>query len=469
MRKRSVFFKLFLIFLGTMVVTAVVLGFVGSLLYKNFFFQERTDAMTEQGRTIASLIADSTWKPADLQRLLKLSATSRTWIFVYGDDMQLKASAPKTAAPPDAGVELEIVKQALGGTEQRQQLTSLDSQPSEAVEIAIPIRHGSQVNGVVVMQALGFERHFGGVYQLLLIAGVTAVLLTSVIAFFFSRSIARPVQEMSMIARRMAKGDFSRKAKVRSLDEVGELALAFNHMADELSKLESMRREFVAHASHELRSPLTSIRGFVQAMLDGTIPPDDARPFLERIHKESQRLGNLVDELLTLSSLENDNGEEADKTRSSLAFAVNEAVETLQPLMQEKNIYLQCSIEEVQVRGDVERIVQIVINLLSNAIRFSHEQGRIEINVKSVAGQGRVDVIDHGIGIPEEDVERVFERFYKVDKARTSIGGGTGLGLSIAKRITEMYGGQIGIQSKWGQGTTAWFALPLAAEETIYK
>ncbi|MGZ6503315.1 MAG: HAMP domain-containing protein, partial [Tumebacillaceae bacterium] len=219
MRKRSVFFKLFLVFLGTMVVTAVVLGLVGSLLYKNFFFKERTDAMTEQGRTIASLVADSTWKPDDLQRLLKLSATSRTWIFVYGADMKLIASAPKTALSPDAD-ELEIVKNALDGTEQMEQLSSLDSQPNQAVEIAIPIRKGTGVKGVVVMQALGFERHFGGVYQLLIIAGVTAVLFTSVMAFFFSRSIARPVQEMSMIARRMAKGDFSRKANVRSLDEV---------------------------------------------------------------------------------------------------------------------------------------------------------------------------------------------------------------------------------------------------------
>lgn len=469
MRKRSVFLKLFVIFLSTMVVTALVLGLVGSLLYKNFFFKERTDAMVEQGRTIASLIADSTWKPTDLQRLLKLSATSRTWIFVYGDDLQLKASAPKSATPPEEGVELNIVKQALSGTEQRQQLATLDKQQSEAVEIAIPIRHGSEINGVVVMQALGFERHFGGVYQLLIIAGATSILLTSVIAFFFSRSIARPVQEMSMIARRMAKGDFSRKAKVRTLDEVGELALAFNHMADELSKLESMRREFVAHASHELRSPLTSIRGFVQAMLDGTIPPEDARPFLERIQKESLRLGNLVDELLTLSSLENDNGEERLQTHSSLAFAVNEAVETLQPLMQEKSIRLELHIEDAQVRGEAERIVQIVINLLSNAIRFSHEGGRIEIKVCSHGDNGRVEVIDYGIGIPEEEVERVFERFYKVDKARTSVGGGTGLGLSIAKRITEMYGGDIGIQSKWGKGTTAWFTLPLEEEGIVNK
>ncbi|MGZ4134385.1 MAG: sensor histidine kinase, partial [Tumebacillaceae bacterium] len=425
-----------------------------------------TDAMTEQGRTIASLVADSTWKPDDLQRLLKLSATSRTWIFVYGADMKLIASAPKTALSPDAD-ELEIVKQALDGTEQMEQLSSLDSQPNQAVEIAIPIRKGTGVKGVVVMQALGFERHFGGVYQLLIIAGVTAVLFTSVMAFFFSRSIARPVQEMSMIARRMAKGDFSRKANVRSLDEVGELALAFNHMAEELSELESMRREFVAHASHELRSPLTSIRGFVQAMLDGTIPPEDARPFLERIHKESQRLGNLVDELLTLSSLENDDGQDRMQAHSSLAFAVREAVETLHPLMLEKGIDLQCKIDDVQVRGESERIVQIVINLLSNAIRFSHEQGKIEIHVRQEAGMGRVEVIDQGIGIPQEDVERVFERFYKVDKARTSIQGGTGLGLAIAKRIAELYGGTIGLRSAWGQGTTAWFALPVVKEESL--
>ena len=466
MKRGSIFVKLIFVFLLTMILTALLLGLLGSTLYKGYFIKDRQDVMLEQGRIISSLVASRMGSEKDLQAILKLATSPRTETILYDRELrQISKSAIVGGREAEDRIELgeqrDVLEAALRGEEQ---VVPVDDQRGDLLLIAIPVKRGGETQGVVLMQGLGLQRHFGVFNQQLIDAGIVAVIVSSAVAFLLSRSIARPLQEMSAIVRWMAKGDFSRKVKVRSRDEIGELAEAFNHMADELSELETMRREFVAHASHELRSPLTSIRGFVGAMLDGTIPVESQRPFLERINRESERLGKLVDQLLDLSALE-DQQASGDAGVADMESVVREAVATLQPLLDKKALHLSCDSEAVRVRGQAERLEQVVINLLSNAIRFSEDGGDIHISVRKEAEGGRVEVSDHGIGIPAEEQERVWERFYKVDQARTTERGGTGLGLPIAKRIIENAGGRIGLQSAAGRGTTAWFVLPLADEE----
>jgi signal transduction histidine kinase len=352
----------------------------------------------------------------------------------------------------------ELASDALTGEEQVSQV----GENNREVRVSIPIQNGQVIEGVVVLQGMGLERHFGNVTRLWLNSALLSLMIMSLAALFFSRSIAKPLQEMSEVARQMARGDFSRKVRVTSCDEVGELAQAFNQMADELAMLESMRREFVANASHELRSPLTSIRGFVGAILDGTIPLEGQRPFLERIHRETERLGQLVDELLDLSALENETEQGARPTaRVSLVRVVEQAAGALEGLIREKGLVLHLQLEEADVRGEQERLVRAVINLLSNAIRFSHPGGPITIRTGQQGERGFVEICDEGIGIPAEDLGRVWERFYKVDRARSAGTGGTGLGLPIARRLIEAYGGEVGLTSTLGEGTCARFTLPL--------
>ncbi|MBL0387150.1 HAMP domain-containing protein [Tumebacillus sp. ITR2] len=457
MKRLRIFHKLVLIILGIMLVTVLVLNLTGTFLYRGYFLQERQDSMVEQGRAIA-LVAGKRMErlETDNQNSLAMSATFNA-VYIYDSDgtpLILPPEDRKQQDPPSS----EFVRATLRGEEQ---IPVVNKSEPDTLQVGIPIRRGPKVLGAVIVQGPQLDRHFGGVDRLLLISGGVALVVTSALAFFFSRSIASPLQEMNEAVRRMAKGDFSRKVKVRSKDEVGELADAFNHMAEELEALEAMRSEFVAHASHELRSPLTSIRGFVGAILDGTIPVDNARPFLERIHKESERLGKLVDELLDLSRLESEQTEsQSESGEAPLGQVMREAVATLSPQMQAKDLELHMEIQEVNVTAPAERVTQVVINLLSNAIRFSHRGGEILIRVVDEGVQARVEIIDRGIGIPEMEIERVWERFYKVDKARTTDQGGTGLGLSIAKRIVELLNGQIGIESVWGEGTTAWVTLP---------
>lgn len=458
MKRLRIFHKLILIIIGSILVTVLVLNLTGTYLYRGYFLQERQDAMVEEGRSIAHAMGRRVdHLTSDDQFSLATSATNNS-IYIYDSEGTMRLLPPedrRKGLPPNQ----EFVQATLEGIEQ---IPVAKPRDPETMQVGIPIKRGGKVIGAVVVQGLALDRHFGGVDRLLIISGVIAIACTSTLAFFLSRSIARPLQEMSIAVRRMAKGDFSRKVKVRAQDEVGELAVAFNQMADELSELEAMRSQFVAHASHELRSPLTSIRGFVGAILDGTIPMETARPFLERIHKESERLGKLVDELLDLARLENQPSEVSHESgETMLATVVQDAVATLTPLLEDKGLVLQMELDEVCVQAPAERVTQVVINLLSNAIRFSKQGGPITLRVQQVDSMGRVEILDRGIGIPTEEIDRVWERFYKVDQARTTDTGGTGLGLSIAKRIVELLDGEIGLESTWGVGTTAWFTLPV--------
>jgi signal transduction histidine kinase len=457
MKRLRIFHKLVLVILGIMLVTVLVLNVAGTFLYRGYFLQERQAAMLDQARAISLVVGKRMDRVERDDPFSTAQDATFNAVYIYNFDGTLRVEPPeeKRRNPPPSD---EFVQATLSGTEQ---VPQIQSNKADSMQVGVPIRRGPKVIGAVIVQGGGLERHFGGVDRVLVLSGVIALLCTSLLAFLFSRSIARPLQEMSEAVRRMAKGDFSRKVKVRSQDEVGELAVAFNHMADELAALEAMRSEFVAHASHELRSPLTSIRGFVGAILDGTIPADDARPFLERIHKESERLGKLVDELLDLSRLENPESEPLPAAgETSLGHVVREALATLAPQLEAKGLVLHTEIEEVAVLASAERVTQVVINLLSNAIRFSHPGGPITIRVLDTETDGRVEILDRGIGIPADEIERVWERFYKVDKARTADQGGTGLGLSIAKRIVELLGGQIGLESTEGEGTRAWMSLP---------
>ncbi|PWK15848.1 sensor histidine kinase [Tumebacillus permanentifrigoris] len=457
MKRLRIFHKLILVILGIMLVTVLVLNVAGTYLYRGYFLQERQASMLDQARAISIVVGKRMERVERDDPFSSGQDATFNAVYIYNADGTLRVEPPeekRRTAPPNAA----FVEATLTGVEQVPEAKT--TQP-ESMQVGVPIRRGPKVIGAVVVQGAGLDRHFGGVDRVLVISGVIALLCTSLLAFLFSRSIARPLQEMSDAVRRMAKGDFSRKVKVRSQDEVGELAGAFNHMAEELAALEAMRSEFVAHASHELRSPLTSIRGFVGAILDGTIPVEEARPFLERIHKESERLGKLVDELLDLARLENPEQEPLlVEGETSLGFVVREALAMLAPQIETKGLVLHTEYADVTVQAPAERVIQVVINLLSNAIRFSHKGGTITIRVLDTGTEGRVEILDRGIGIPEEEIERVWERFYKVDKARTTDQGGTGLGLSIAKRIVELLGGQIGLDSVWEEGTRAWMSLP---------
>ena len=245
-------------------------------------------------------------------------------------------------------------------------------------------------------------------------------------------------------ARAMGEGDFSVQLdETRGDRELRQLTHTFDRMREKLSELEKSRREFVANVSHELRSPITSIRGFAEGMADGVIPAEDHPKYLRLVAEESNRLSRLVEDLLQLSRLERD-----DAALNRTDFDVNEilrrAVIRRMNDLDTREIDVDCDfrVDPCMVNADSERIEQVVINLLDNAIKFTGEKGRIVLRTDYQDRLAEVTVWDNGPGIPPEDRSRVFERFFTSDRAHTS-GKGTGLGLSICQRILEMHGRDI--------------------------
>ena len=312
--------------------------------------------------------------------------------------------------------------------------------------VGAPWWRGDVVAGAVLIRtkAVRIESGLSKIFwQIVLLASIVLV-LSGVVVFLFVRSRLRPLKQLGTAAGRIAEGDFSVQVDEKAGDkELREVSSAFNTMTKKLQGVEESRREFVANVSHELRSPITSIRGFAEGMADGVIPPEDQPKYLRLVADESKRLSGLIDDLLSLSRLERD-----DVQLNLTEFDINEmlrrAVIRRMNDLDRKKIEVGCEFEEdtCMVKADSDRIEQVVINLLDNAIKFTPEGGSIQLESVTKDKIAEITVRDSGAGVPPEDRDKVFDRFFTADRAHTA-GKGTGLGLSISKRIMEMHGQSI--------------------------
>lgn len=309
--------------------------------------------------------------------------------------------------------------------------------------VGVPFTMGNKATGAVFIRtrAQKIESGLGEILWRVVALAVILLVLSGVVVFLFVRRRMKPLRELETAAATIAEGDFTVQVNEKQGDpELRELSGAFNTMTRKLQGVETGRREFVANVSHELRSPITSIRGFAEGMADGVIPEEDQPKYLRLVADESKRLSGLIDDLLALSRLERD-----DAKPKMSAFDVNEmlrrAVIVRMNDLDAKKIDVSCEFEDdsCMVRADSDRIEQVVVNLLDNAIKFTPEGGTITLESASKDGIAEITVRDSGCGIAPEDREKIFDRFFTADRAHTA-GKGTGLGLSICKRIMEMHG-----------------------------
>jgi len=289
--------------------------------------------------------------------------------------------------------------------------------------------------------------------------GLIAVIIALVITFFLSRRVLSPVKALSSAAKHLGGGDFSQRVHVKDRSELGELAQTFNSMADDLARAEQLRRNLVADAAHELRTPVSNIQGYLEAMRDGLVKPDAST--LHSLYEEAILLSRLIDDLQELTLAET--GElQLVRQAEDIAEPIKSAVAAVQPQLKAKGISLTVDLNDRLPPCDIDshRIGQVLRNLLDNAIAHTPEGGTITIAVGEKDNQIEVTVADTGEGIPPEDLPNIFERFYRVDKSRARATGGSGLGLTIAKRLVEAHGGKIGVQSEPGKGSRFSFTLP---------
>ncbi len=307
------------------------------------------------------------------------------------------------------------------------------------------------------------------IYRAVLTGGIIAIIFTLVSGYFISRSIINPITEMKEVAQAISKGDFNKRAKLDRDDELGVLASSLNRMADELqvkmnslSNMDRMRTEFVANVSHELKTPLTSIKGFIETLENGAIDEkENARRFLSIIKKNAEGLSNITDDLLKLSELELGK-DRIEKARFDLRDLIKDVILKYEHMITKKHIKLEQDYygESFIVNADKQKIEQVLVNILDNSMKYTGEGGSIKILVQDKEDHFFISGEDNGIGIPAEHLDRIFERFYRVDTARSRKLGGTGLGLSIVKHAVLLHGGNINIESLENKGTKVTVTLP---------
>lgn len=294
--------------------------------------------------------------------------------------------------------------------------------------------------------------------------GLIAVAIATLMTFILSRRTLSPMRALTASARSIGRGDFSHRVEIRDRGDMGELAKAFNTMANDLERLEKLRRDLVADTAHELRTPLSNLRGYLEAIRDGVVTPDPQT--IDSLNEEVALLTRLVNDLQELAL--------ADAGQLKMVFQeedvreiVNQSAAAVKASALAKGLSLTVKVadEPLPCSIDAQRIRQVLHNLLSNAIIHTPSGGTIVVEAKRTDSFIEMSVADDGEGIPEDELSNVFERFYRVDKSRSRSTGGHGLGLTIAKRIVEAHGGSIEASSKVGEGSRFAFTIPVVVPE----
>ncbi|HEV8634989.1 MAG TPA: ATP-binding protein [Chloroflexota bacterium] len=312
----------------------------------------------------------------------------------------------------------------------------------------------------------GEELFLASVNTSLAVAVIVGGLAAAVLALVFSRRVLGRVDALTAAARRMERGDLTQRVPVGSHDEIGELARAFNAMAESLSRNERLRRTMVTDVAHELRTPLTNVRGYLEALRDGVAEPTPS--LIASLHEEAMLLGRLVEDLQELTLAEA--GQlHLDRAAWTLDDLLGPAVELARPRALEKGVALRAELppDLPPVEVDRTRIGQVLRNLLGNALTHTDAGGEIVLSAARLPGEVEVRVHDTGVGIPAEHLPHVFERFYRADRARARATGGAGIGLAIVKELVQAHGGRVGIESAAGRGTTVTFTLPIAETPSV--
>jgi len=592
---KSLFGRLLSSYLIIIAVTLIAIGFLLPHFFANYYFNAKEQELIRQGKKIADVIVGDIFSIETKNRMgmmgmmrgrisLILLETMDDFLdarmTVIDNDGRIVACTATHDIPMGTKLDTPETKKVLRGEIVKWKGYS-EKFDEEMLGVAVPIVKNNFVLGALLLQSpiSGMMGVISKVRWLTIYAALAAVTFSTLIGYFLSRSISRPLLQMNRAALQMAKGDFNHWIAVKSKDEIGQLAETFNYMATtlnstitalstekskvesiisnmaegvlaidgtqkiilandkmrkivkkdyipgktqlehlveteitrvfqdvlkankpikkeieidkniylvhaspiknregettgvvgifrditEMKKLDEMRKNFIANVSHELRTPLTSIQGFAEAIMDGLVKDEATRnKYLEMIHEEALRLSRLTKELLDLAILESGKPKQWRMEKIDLREIIHKAVMKLRPQADAKNIHLTLETSErIIVKANSDRMEQVIINLLSNAIQFTPQGGRVTLHAREEEKHVVVEVIDTGEGIPAEELPYIWDRFYKVDKARSrKKSSGTGLGLSIVKSIIEAFGGRVFVKSEIGKGSVFGFAIP---------
>ncbi|NLL76155.1 MAG: HAMP domain-containing protein [Clostridiales bacterium] len=443
----------------------VVATFVSSMTLEHIK-REKADSLYKEATLIANTYASDLYNSETSLDTVKrqldaldtyLSAT--IWIINPSGRMILDSSAPVDLVNETV---VEDFDPTITSASYYTVGTFFDTFDNEMLSVFAPITSSFKVKGYVVihMPMSAIQASSDSLLNISYIMLVILFLLSLIILIFFTEMVYLPLRKITEATEQYASGNMHYEFQVDSEDEIGYLAATLSYMASEIARAEDDQKKFVANVSHDFRSPLTSIKGYLEAMLDGTIPPEMHEKYLNIVLNETDRLHKLTNGLLALNNL-NTKGMLLDKTNFDLNGIIRNTAASFEGTCRSKTIAIELVLtgDTMYVHADMGKIQQVLYNLLDNAIKFSHHDSviKIETNVKN--NKVFVSVKDSGIGIPKEDLKLIWDRFYKSDSSRGKDKKGTGLGLSITKEIIHAHGEHINVISTQGVGSEFIFSL----------
>lgn len=451
----------------------IVLLFLGLSLYQmfsNFYHAEMRKEVTEMTSHFRAM-AETTESSME-EMILTFADFSNVSMFYINASGEITFHSGGHNAADRSFIRTEDIQQIFSGKSIH--LEHEDPLGNRYMVIGQPIYQDSRISSAIYVMASmqSMDKSLITVRNLILLSGVGAFLLAIGITWIMALVFSRPLIMMQKATKKIAIGELETRLDIHTKDEIGDLAAAINNLASDLQRFRDTRQEFFAHISHELRTPITYLEGYAKVLKNRLYETEEEKEhYLDIIYQEGVRIQHLVDDLFELAKME-EGQISLSMERVDLKDVIKQAVRMVSLKAKEKGIELIVHpVASVPlIRGDRMRMEQIVLNLLENAVRYT-EDGRIEIHLRSTPDSLLFSIEDTGIGIPEDELPYIFDRFYRVEKSRSRKTGGTGLGLSIVKKLVELQGGTIQVNSKREIGTrfTVTFTLPTMQEEKDEK
>lgn len=464
---KSIFSKLLVTYLTIIITVIACLSLFISMIYNWYVFDQKQKELEKTGYYVNELInklEDKKISRTELKTSLDaMGYISDSTIYAIKTDKQALENPENIQLDKDIEESylLSDLQKILAGENVFRKKQYSEKFDMYVVFSGIPWKTGSGIVGAILLFS-PISQINSNITKLNLIIWTMALIfmiISALVIYFYSQRISEPIKQMKTAAGKLASGEPAEDLVVSGADEIGKLADSFNYMKQQLANTEKMRSEFIASVSHDMRTPLTSINGFVSGMLDGIVQPDDYKKYLTIIKDETLRLTKLTNDILQLAKIQS-GGLKLIRENFFVKDILDSVIISTRGFMEEKSISLTLECDNtISVHADMDKLKQILINIIDNAVKYTEFGGEIFIRVNCTSTLTEFRIRDTGIGISAEDLPLIFEKFYRVDKSRSSPGG-TGLGLNIAKSLIELQGGKIWAVSDMGTGTEIIFNLP---------
>ncbi|WP_075981988.1 sensor histidine kinase [Bacillus massilinigeriensis] len=451
--------KLWMTVFASIFITIAFSFLLSNFFYEKLYVEKTENTLLDEGKRIAHNYQGGPLTKDLKEKVEWYNSISDTEIFMVNNPKELSACLP-----------FDIDYQSLIKPEEREQLLDGESIiktgyekrfDRKIVATIIPLLDENRLEGIIYLY-LPLEK-ISEVTKDFSILWLAAAVLFLVISLFFGtkliHKLTRPLKQMTIAAQKVSEGNYNTRVDIDSKDEIGQLGAAFNQMSASIQKEDERKKEFLANVSHELRTPISYVKGYSEALTSGMIKEDDFQRYLRLIHREAGRMERLVGDIFDLTKMESD---EFKLIFFPLVLSqlIEDAVEKYTLVMKEKGLSLTLELDpDIIINGDEGRLEQVLQNLMDNSIRYT-KTGGITISLNKHPKGCIIELMDTGCGIPKEDLQKLTQRFYRVNKGRTRVDGGTGLGLAITEKIILLHGGDLEIESELGKGTCVKIILP---------